>query len=669
LACLKLLAALVFAQPVNLPLLAVKPAETIPATAGPAPARVSRADVHVSPAAPAPPIVQQADSNEPAISTSVSLVTVLCLLWAAGVSAGVIRTVRQWRAIDRLRRRTLPARSGAWLRELREEAERLGIGRLPQLRLCPQGGNVQLVGIWHPMIILPESAQETFDEEERRLILAHELSHLKRRDLAWNWLPTVTGWLFFFHPLVWVLVRRWCESQEAACDELVIQRHGARRAQYGQLLLKMSTRWPDAPRTALVAAGMSGAFRQLEQRILAMTRVKPDSTRQLAVSAAVASLIVLGGLIPWRLVAQEPARPRLPAAAPLVAPNVPTTQLRLQTGSTTYSFSGSSSVDGSTSSTSSSSGSTSVVLPGKIYARAGLEVKTKAGATEKFVGIIAIDPNTGSWERLASDGYNMRLSPQKDRLAFCEFVSPPVKQHVVTDVYVANSQGGDSVKVAANANLPMWSPEGKRLLYSRTKLTSDDRWQCATWLLDLSDKGAKMLPIAATEEVDDWSRDGEWFVAVSDRHPPFGSGYQLYVMHPDGTHERRITEGHGLNCYPRFRPGTNQIVYKHQGRGLDSLWLVDLDGSHRKQLLTSDRAGTGAPEQACWSPDGKWLAVHRFDWQTEVPGIANPDKHKMRVPGYCKDRIEIIAADGSFRGVFELQGVTHVDWIGQGDWR
>jgi hypothetical protein len=41
----------------------------------------------------------------------------------------------------------------------------------------------------------------------------------------------------------------------------------------------------------------------------------------------------------------------------------------------------------------------------------------------------------------------------------------------------------------------------------------------------------------------------------------------------------------------------------------------------------------------------------------------------MKVPGYCKDQIEIIAPDGSSRGVLKLAGVTHVDWIEHGDWR
>src|SRR5262249_27268049 len=152
--------------------------------------------------------------------------------------------------------------------------------------------------------------------------------------------------------------------------------------------------------------------------------------------------------------------------------------------------------------------------------------------------------------------------------------------------------------------------DGKRLLFNRGTFTKDDHSQDSAWMLDLADKQLKKLPIPETDEVDDWTRDGEWVVTVANRQAPFGRGYQLYVMHPDGTHERRITEGKGLNCYPRFRPGTNQISYHKQAHDFDSLWLVNLDGTNRKQLLTSDKNGAGAPKDACcWSPDGNWLAV------------------------------------------------------------
>ena len=69
-----------------------------------------------------------------------------------------------------------------------------------------------------------------------------------------------------------------------------------------------------------------------------------------------------------------------------------------------------------------------------------------------------------------------------------------------------------------------------------------------TWRFNVDGSGAVKLPIPETDEVDDWSPDGRWLVTVSDRHPPHGSGYQLYLMHPDGTDQRRLTEGRGLEC-------------------------------------------------------------------------------------------------------------------------
>jgi hypothetical protein len=521
---------------------------------------------------------------------------------------------------------------------------------------------VQLVGIRRPAIILPEASLKSLSEQERRLVLAHELAHFKRRDLAWNWLPAVARCLFFFHPLVWVLVREWCRAQESACDELVIQGAATRRAPYGRLLLKMSTRWPDERQNALVAAGISGSYRQLEQRILAMTQVKPHSTPKLAAAAAATLLIAIGGVIPWRLVAQEPARPVVRGAPVGTRLNIAQAQ---NSSGTTYSFTGSVSSDGT-----SSSGTTAVLLPGKLYLRASVEVKTEHGATGKYSGIMAVDPNSGEWERLDADGFAVRVAPQGDRLAFSQISGMAARSQAITRILTSDLRARNVVEVAKDARLPIWSPDGKRLLFSRGTPTQDDHSQNSAWVLDLADKQVKKLPIPETDEVDDWSRDGEWVVTVSNRQPPFGSGYQLYVMHPDGTHERRITDGHGLNCYPRFRPGTNQIVYDRTAHGIFSVWLVDLDGTNGKQLLTTDKNGVGAPNgPCCWSPDGNWLGVIRFDWQTEVPGVSNPKHERVRVAGDCLDRLEIIAADGTSHGVLKLKDVTKVEWIENGDWR
>ena len=93
---------------------------------------------------------------------------------------------------------------------------------------------------------------------------------MSRRDLLWNWLPTVATWLFFFHPLVWLMLRRWSEAQEASCDELVIQRRVALPAAYGRLLLKLSSLTASEAQSGFTTAGVLGAYRNLERRVLAI---------------------------------------------------------------------------------------------------------------------------------------------------------------------------------------------------------------------------------------------------------------------------------------------------------------------------------------------------------------------------------------------------------------
>ena len=99
--------------------------------------------------------------------------------------------------------------------------------------------------------------------------------------------------------------------------------------------------------------------------------------------------------------------------------------------------------------------------------------------------------------------------------------------------------------------------------------------------------GLTKLPIPETDEIDDWSPDGKWFVTVSNRdatHGVSGIGYQLYRMRPDGTEQLRLTK-EGRNCFPRFSPDGQRIVYHRDymvsKRDADELHVMDVDGTQR----------------------------------------------------------------------------------------
>ena len=81
-------------------------------------------------------------------------------------------------------------------------AQALGLRSVPALaRSAAVGSPVPIAGT----ILIPAEAE--YDEPEMSMILAHELAHVRRRDLLWEWLGTGVQVLFFFHPGV-VLARR-----------------------------------------------------------------------------------------------------------------------------------------------------------------------------------------------------------------------------------------------------------------------------------------------------------------------------------------------------------------------------------------------------------------------------------------------------------------------------
>ena len=58
-------------------------------------------------------------------------------------------------------------------------------------------GSPMLLGVVRPMILLPEALIQPHQLHGLRLVLAHELAHIKRRDLLWNLVPVFVRTVFF----------------------------------------------------------------------------------------------------------------------------------------------------------------------------------------------------------------------------------------------------------------------------------------------------------------------------------------------------------------------------------------------------------------------------------------------------------------------------------------
>ncbi len=267
--------------------------------------------------------------------------------------------------------------------------------------------------------------------------------------------------------------------------------------------------------------------------------------------------------------------------------------------------------------------------------------------------VVAVDPATGKWERICEvpTVHRVRVSPDKETLAFAKHEE---------GVWTSATQRDSSPGRIFDRGVPGgWSPDSKQIIVTQGNYEEGKGWKHEAWRMNANGTDVIKLSLPETDEVNDWSPDGKWIVTVSDRHEPKGSGYQLYVMKPDGSEERRITQGRGLNVYARFSPDSRKIVYTHQEKAVNSLWVVNVDGTGAKELLREE--GLAGIEAACWSPDGKHLAVTRFDWAME-------DGKKLRRAGEDhNERLEIVGADGGDSRELKLDelkvvGLGHPEW-------
>ena len=112
------------------------------------------------------------------------------------------------------------------------------LGLCKTVRLLIGDVEVPLVtGIVRPCIVLPPDhglSQQRFDQ-----VILHELTHVKRNDLLWVWIPELARMIFFFHPLVYWVRFRANLCREMACDDSVVV-SGANRRDYARTLLDLA---------------------------------------------------------------------------------------------------------------------------------------------------------------------------------------------------------------------------------------------------------------------------------------------------------------------------------------------------------------------------------------------------------------------------------------------
>ncbi|HEX6038318.1 M56 family metallopeptidase [Longimicrobium sp.] len=314
-------APVVFAAPVAVP--AAAPGDEVSASPG-------SASTESAPQAALPSVPN--DVARTPVRAPVDWTALALIAWTAGAALLALRLAYGLLRVWWIERRAVELTDDGWVRLTDGLARRLGLGRIVRLLREP-GATVPMTwGIFRPVILLPGEA-DAWQDERRRVVLAHELAHVRRWDALTQWIAHVAVAVWWFNPLVWVAARRLREEREHACDDAVLE-IGTRPAEYADHLLNIVRSLGSSNGTATAALAMARRS-QFEGRLLAIldNAVRRNGVSRAAglatVAAALACLVPLAALRPAVAATVEPAS--APSAGVSVVSAVTTTESVAQT--------------------------------------------------------------------------------------------------------------------------------------------------------------------------------------------------------------------------------------------------------------------------------------------------------------------------------------------------
>src|SRR5688572_29374388 len=203
----------------------------------------------------------------------------------------------------------------AALLELDHARDALALGRDVRLLRSGRISVPVLWGFFKPVLLLPADVV-TWPAERLRVVLMHELAHLKRFDGISLIVTRIAVSIFWYHPLAWSLERAGRSECERACDDLVLA-GGTKPSEYADHLLAIAKSMPTFDPFRSVTLAMSRKS-QLEGRLLSI--LQPHVARRVLSGrgVAVACALAVAVIIPvsaLRLTAEQPKPQEVAAKA------------------------------------------------------------------------------------------------------------------------------------------------------------------------------------------------------------------------------------------------------------------------------------------------------------------------------------------------------------------
>jgi beta-lactamase regulating signal transducer with metallopeptidase domain len=225
-------------------------------------------------------------AQSPSVSRAATVARWLGIVWAAGAGASLFVLLAGLGRLAWLASRAERVTEGPWARIASEISRAAGLRRPPVLLRSWDAALLATWGFAGAKVMLPSDVSN-WPEDRIRIVLAHELAHVRRGDWLVQMAAEVVRSLYWFNPLVWVACRRLRLESEQACDDAVLKT-GVEGSTYATELVDLAKAFKSQQEMFLPAAAIARSS-SLERRVRAMLNVRLNRepiTRRASIAAA-----------------------------------------------------------------------------------------------------------------------------------------------------------------------------------------------------------------------------------------------------------------------------------------------------------------------------------------------------------------------------------------------
>jgi TonB family protein len=222
-------------------------------------------------------------------------------LWIAGLSLNLLVLIVGFGRLSWLISRSARVREGRWLTLAEDISRQLGVRRKVAILRTSHQSLLVTCGFLRPKILLPRDAIE-WPADRMRVVLGHELAHIRAGDWIAQLLAELLRCAYWFNPLLWLFCRRLRQESELACDDAVLGM-GISGSEYASHLVQLARAARDHGRAELsMPAPAMVRTSSLERRVTAMLNKDLNrgpasrSTRLLAASVLVGVSVLVASV-------------------------------------------------------------------------------------------------------------------------------------------------------------------------------------------------------------------------------------------------------------------------------------------------------------------------------------------------------------------------------------